>query len=96
MMHEIVDRIQVVLTAVVTWLVALAAVLVIVADELATAIGAEHPVVALCARAVVVVGVAVSIIRRVTPVLPAAQGLLPVPDGVPVTEREAALADQRT
>lgn len=93
-MTGLVARVRVILTAAVTWLVVLAAVLTVVVDELAAAIGADHPVVVLIFQAVAVIGVAISIIVRVTPVLPGAEGLLPAPAGTPVTEYEAELMHQ--
>lgn len=85
-----IQRIHTVLSAAVTWLVVLAMVLTIVAAELADALGATSPVVVIALRAVAAIGVAVSIIRRVTPVLPDARGLLPKPDQ-PATSDEAWL-----
>lgn len=93
-MSGVVARLRVILTATVTWLVVLAAVLTVVVDELATAIGADHPVVVFILRALAALGVAIGIIVRVTPVLPGAEGLLPAPAGTPVTPLEAELADQ--
>lgn len=93
-MEHLTARVRVVLTAVVTWLVVASAVLVVVAEELTAAIGATHPVVTWILQAIVVLGVAISIITRVTPVLPAAHGLLAPPITTPVTPREAELVDQ--
>lgn len=73
-----IDRIKVILTAAVTWLVVLATVLTIVAGELQDQGGDFAPVVAWIARIITVIGVVVTIIRRVTPVLPQQRGLLPV------------------
>lgn len=71
------ERVKVILTSLVTWLVAAGAVGAILTDELTGVIGADHPVVNLIARVVVIAGTAVSIIRRVTPVLPQEVGVLP-------------------
>lgn len=93
-MYDLIARARVVLTATVTWLVTLAAVLTAAAGPLTDALGVGHPLVELLARIVVVLGVAVAIISRVAPVLPEARGVLDPPDGVPVTAREAELAGQ--
>ncbi len=87
-------RIRTVLASAVSWLVALAAVLTIVAEELAGVAGLPDAVGRAIATALVVIGVAVAIIRRVTPVLPGARGILPPPAGTPETPREAALLAQ--
>lgn len=71
------ERIRTILTAVVTWLVVAGTVGAIFVDELTAVIGADHVVVNLIARAGVVIATAVSIIRRVTPVLPQERGVLP-------------------
>jgi hypothetical protein len=88
-----VERVRVVLTAAVTWLIAFGAVVAVVADELAPFrtvpyVGAALNVLAAVA---VVVAVIVRVIQRSTPVLPAARGVLPPPPGVPVTAREVEL-----
>lgn len=93
-MHAIIERVRIILTAAVVWLTVLGLVLGIVAEELAVMIGVESPVVAFLLRVVAMVGVGVSILTRVTPVLPGARGVLPPPAGVPVTPDEAALAGQ--
>lgn len=82
-------KVKTVAKASVTWLVVAAGVLTVVADELATQLGADSPVVVLVLRAVSWIGVAVAIIRRSTPVLPDARGVLS--NGHPVTEDEARL-----
>lgn len=66
-------RVLVVLKAAPTWLVALSTVVTIVASEVDIPAVAEWSV-----KVVGWLGVAVAIIRRVTPVLPAERGLLPV------------------
>jgi hypothetical protein len=69
---------QVLLGAAVTWMVALASGLTLAAGEIAQAApeGSEGTV-AVILRVVAWLGTAVLIVRRVTPVLPAARGLLP-------------------
>lgn len=79
-MQKLLARVRVVLHAAPTYLVALSAVIVIVADELASVLpaGAVTTVGTIAARVVAVLGAAVAIIRRVTPVVDRAQrGLLP-------------------
>jgi len=74
------ERIRVVATAMPTWLVAASAVVVIVSEELAAVLpaGAGETVGRWAIVAVAVLGAAVNIIRRVTPVLPRERGILPV------------------
>jgi hypothetical protein len=91
-MIEVVDRITTVAKAAVTWLVALAGVLTIVAEELTTALGADSAAVAWIVRIVAWLGIAITIIRRSTPVLPAARGILPKP-GEPATVAEREYLD---
>jgi hypothetical protein len=88
-----IERIKTIAQAAVTWLVALAGVLTIVAAELADQLGADNVVVVWVLRAVVWLGVAVAIIRRSTPVLPDARGVLPQ-IGEPVTSNEKWLAEE--
>lgn len=85
-LERFVARTRVVLTAVVTWLVVLAAVITNVVDELQLA-GASGTVLRILGNALGVIGVAVAIIRRVTPVLPEARGILDT--GIPRTNLEA-------
>lgn len=81
-MQNVIARIKVVLTAAVTWLVAASLVVTIVSSELADVLsdGTAETVAAVSLKIVAWLGAAVSIIRRVTPVLPDQVGLLP-PDG---------------
>lgn len=90
-MNDFITRAKTVLGAAITWLVVLAGVLTIVAGELADQVGADSTIVVLVLRALAWVGVAISIIRRVTPALDSARGLLPVSDSIPVTSRERVL-----
>lgn len=83
-------RVRVVLRAAPTYIVLAGGTLAIVADELAKVVGADSPVVVLILRAVSLLGAAVAIIRRVTPTLPDARGILPT--GEPVTSNEAFYA----
>lgn len=80
-------RLRVILGAAVTWLVTAAAILTILIGELGGVAGIPPAVVRVLATALVVVTVAITIIRRVTVVLPAARGLLPT--GQPNTGLEA-------
>lgn len=79
-------RLRVILSAAVTWLVTLAAVLVIVIDELGSVAGIPAGVIKALGSLLTIVGVAVAIIRRVSPVLPAARGILD--NGAPRTRLE--------
>ncbi len=94
-MTNTIERLRVILTAAVTWLVAIATVLTIVAAELGDAFGDDAaPVITWIARILVWIGVATAIIRQVTPVLPAARGILN--DGTsPLTENERQLSTPR-
>lgn len=85
------DRIRTILGAAVTWLVTAAAILTILIGELGSIAGVPAEVVQLLGTALVIVTAAITIIRRVTPVLPTARGLLPPPAGVPETARELEL-----
>lgn len=80
-MTNLLARVQVLLGAAVTYLVALGAILAIIVDELAPF--AADPAVAWVVRILgilaTVVAVSVAIVRRVTPVLPTERGLLPPP-----------------
>ena len=91
-MNDTITRIKTILTTFVTWLVVLAGILTIVAGELVDQVGADSPVIVLILRVVAWLGTAVAIIRKVTPVLPSATGLLPVSESIPVTSRERFLA----
>jgi hypothetical protein len=85
------ERVRTVARAAVTWLVLASTVLTIAAEELARVAGADSPVVVLMLRVVAWLGVAVAIIRRSTPVLPDARGILPT--GAIETETERLLID---
>jgi hypothetical protein len=90
-MHDFYARVLVVAKAAPTWLVAASTVLTITADELAGMVGAEHGAVTFVLRVVAWLGVAIAIIRRSTPVLPEARGILPSPN--PATRAEAEYLD---
>lgn len=81
--------IKVIARAPVMWLTVLAGILTILAAELGELLGADHPVIVFLLRAVVWVGVGISIIRQVTPVLKQARGVLPT--GEPATSNEVFL-----
>jgi hypothetical protein len=88
------DKVKVLLGSAVTWLVAAGSVVAIVVSELepfrdVPAVGAVLNVLAAVG---VVAGVAASIVRRVTPVLPSARGLTPPASRQVVTDRERTLA----
>lgn len=77
---EIVQRVKVILGAAVTWLTAAGLILTIFAEEIASVApaGAAEDVTVWLVRIVAWIGAAVTIIRRVTPVLPEERGVLPV------------------
>lgn len=93
-MNNTITRIKTILTTFVTWLVVLAGILTIVAGELVEQLGADSAVIVLILRVITWIGIAVTIIRKVTPVLPSATGLLPVPESIPVTSREQFLSNE--
>ena len=77
-MSNVLARARVVATSVVTWLQVIAAVLVIAAEEIANAVPEiSDDVTTVVVRVVAVLGAAIAIIRRVSPVLPDERGLLP-------------------
>lgn len=80
---DAIARIKVVLTAAVTWLVLASTIVTILSEEIATVLpaGAATDVGAVALKVVAVLGAAVTIIRRVTPVLPDERGLLPTVKG---------------
>ena len=89
---SVLDRVGVILRAAPTYLTAVAVIAGILLDELA-AVGPVPSWLTVALGAVIVVtGVAVAIIRRVTPVIADARGLLPA-DG-PATSAEADLLEQ--
>lgn len=83
-MSRTIAKIRVVLSAAVTWITVASGVVVIVADEAAKVLpsGAAEDVAAVAVRVVAVLGAAVAIIRRVTPVLPDQRGLIPPSSGL--------------
>lgn len=76
---KLIDRARVVLTAAPTYLVGASAVVTIVADEVAKVLpaGQATTVGAVTVRVVAILGAAVAIVRRVTPVVDGERGLLP-------------------
>ncbi len=83
-MKKFLTRVRVVATQAVTYLVGAAAVIPFIADDIADQLpaGAAGQVTKYALLAVAWIGAAVSIIRRVTPVLPQDRGLLPPPSGL--------------
>lgn len=88
-MNNLLERIKVLLTAAVTWLVVLGGVLTIVIAQLTPVLGVDDPIILWLTGAVVWIAILVQIIRRVTPVLPSARGILPV--DTPATSQEMFL-----
>lgn len=77
-MSELLERVKVVLSAVVTWLVVAQTMLIVFADEIAKGFPMQAETVAMWSLIVMgMLGTAIAIIRRVTPVLPVFYGLLP-------------------
>lgn len=79
-MSAFIARVKVVASAAVTWLVAASAVVTIAAEEIAEVVAADdaEKVTRIALRVTAVLGAAVAIIRRSTPVLDKAdRGLLP-------------------
>jgi len=76
---ETIARIKVLLTAAVTWLIVASTIVTIMSEEIAAVLpdGAATTVGAVALKIVSIIGAAVAIIRRVTPVLPEERGLLP-------------------
>lgn len=77
-MTKFLARVRVVLTAAPTYITTVAMVATVASEEIARAFpAAAEPVGRVAVVVAAVAGAAVAIIRRVTPVLPAARGLLP-------------------
>lgn len=78
-MKKLLKRARVILTAAPTYLVAAGAVVSIVADEVSKVLpaGWQDNAAQLAGAAVGIIGAAVAIVRRVTPVLPHERGILP-------------------
>lgn len=79
LLKELGPRIKVVLTAALTWLFVIQAILLVAAEQIAPLIPApwSDQVSAFLLTALSVVGVAILAIRRVSPVVPDERGLLP-------------------
>lgn len=90
-LRTFIDRLIVILKAAPTYLVALALVAGIILDELEQLGPVPAPVVKVLAGIVAIATAAVVIIRRVTPVLEQARGVLPAAVGQPRTELELEL-----
>ena len=86
-------RLKVILGSWVTYLTAASSVVVILADEIAKVLPAGYAddVGRWGLVAVAVIGAIVSIIRRVTPVIPEDRGILPVPPVIPEVNVEAGV-----
>lgn len=77
--NELIEKAKVVAQAAVTWLVFISVVLTFAASEIADVVPGEtgEEIVTWILRVVAWIGVAVGIIRRVTPVAPDERGILP-------------------
>lgn len=71
----LITNIKAIAKSIVTWLVIAQFILTIIAEELATLNGSAAAPLSWIARALVTIGVIISIIRRVAPVLPEQVGL---------------------
>jgi len=82
-MKNLIARARVILTAAPTYLVAAGAVVSIVADEVSKVLpaGWQDNAAQIAGAVAGVIGAAVLIVRRVTPVLISERGLLSPPDG---------------
>ena len=92
-MSDFLTRARVVLGNLATWLLAAAAVVGIFAEEIVAVLPDDWdgPVAQGAAVVLAVIAAAVAIIRRVTPVIGAQHGLLPV-EGVVIPEQNAPVA----
>lgn len=81
-MKKLAARIRVILTAAPTWLVFAALTVQIVTEEISKILpaGWAARVVAIGGAVGAIIGAAIAIIRRVSPVLPAERGILPRSD----------------
>jgi hypothetical protein len=79
MLTRFIEGTKVVFSAAVTWLVFASAVVTIASEEIAAVVGegTAEDVTAWSLRILAVLGAAIGIIRRVTPVLPEDRGILP-------------------
>lgn len=82
------ERIRVVLSAAVTYLTVAAVVIGIFAEEIGNVFNLPDSVSNIVVGVLGAIGVAIAIIRRVTPVLPSQRGILPPP--APVRDRGSA------
>jgi len=89
--NAIIDRALVILRAAPTYLTALAVIAGIVLDELGELGPLPGWLVTALAGVITAVAVTIAIIRRVTPVLTNARGVLPPPAGTPITAAELEL-----
>ena len=91
----LIARAKVLAASAVTWLLAAATIITLAAGELAKVFPDNAATIgALAIRAVAFTGGAVAIIRRVTPVLDQARGLLPADPLTLTTAREVELHDR--
>lgn len=91
-MSTLLAKAKVVLSGAVTWLLAISSLLMFAARQVAEIAPGNTTLLTWLVRVTAWLATAVAVMRRVTPVLGEAQGLLATPG--PATAREAALADQ--
>lgn len=77
-MTLLIARIKVLATEATTWLLVLMGALIELSDKLNKIVGLDPAIVGGITKAVVLIGTAVAIIRRVTEVIDSQKGLLPV------------------
>lgn len=79
--------IKVIARSPITYLSMLGGVLTVVSTQLVPVLGVDHPIIAWLGGAIIWIGVIIEMIRRVTPVLKPARGVLPKL-GEPLTSNE--------
>ena len=87
---NVIARARVVLSSLVTWIAVAVTVVAAMLPELLDVFGTDSSVAVLAGRGVALLTGVVAVIRKVTPVLDTAEGLLAA-DDTPVTSNEAHL-----
>lgn len=87
-------KIKVIASSAVTWLTFAVMALTMFSEEIAAVLPTDTDVTAWIAKAVVWLGAAIAIIRRVTPVIPEERGILPQSPPPPAVEITDAPIDE--